>query len=177
MIVSADEVDEVKKALAREREALFGGAEAAPRLPVGVMIETPAAALNAEALAKRAEFFSVGTNDLIQYTLATDRTNAALSHLDGAFHPSVLRLLKMTVEAADKAKIPVTVCGEMAADPIAVPLLLGLGVRILSMAPAMLPQIRAVIRKTSLAGAQALAEDSLKAENAAEVRVLVEKAV
>ena len=177
MIVSADEVDEVKKALAREREALFGGAEAAPRLPVGVMIETPAAALNAEALAKRAEFFSVGTNDLIQYTLAADRTNAALSHLDGAFHPSVMRLLKMTVEAADKAKIPVTVCGEMAADPIAVPLLLGLGVRILSMAPAMLPQIRAVIRKTSLAGAQALAEDALKAETAAEVRALAEGAV
>lgn len=177
MIVSADEVDAVKKALAREREALFGEGDAAPRLPVGVMIETPAAALNAEALAKRADFFSVGTNDLIQYTLAADRTNAALSHLDGAFHPSVLRLLKMTVDAAGKAKIPVAVCGEMAADPIAVPLLLGLGVRILSMAPAMLPQIRAVVRKTSLAGAQALAEDALKAETAAEVRALAEAAV
>lgn len=177
MIVSADEVDTVKKALAREREALFGGAEAAPRPPVGVMIETPAAVLSAGILAKRVDFFSIGTNDLIQYTLAADRTNAALSRLDGAFHPSVLRLLKMTVEAADKAKIPVTVCGEMAADPVAVPLLLGLGVRALSLAPAMLPQIRAVVRKTSLAGAQALAEDSLKAETAAEVRVLVEKAV
>ncbi len=177
MIVSADEVDAVKKALAREREVLFGEGGAAPRLPVGVMIETPAAALSAETLAKRADFFSVGTNDLIQYTLAADRTNAALSHLDGAFHPSVLRLLKMTVEAAGKAEIPVTVCGEMAADPIAVPLLLGLGVRILSMAPAMLPQIRAVVRKTSLAGAQALAEDALKAETAAEVRALAEAAV
>ena len=176
MIVSADEVDAVKKALAREREALFGEGGAAPRLPVGVMIETPAAALSAATLAKRADFFSVGTNDLIQYTLAADRTNAALSHFDGAFHPSVLRLLKMTVEAADKAKIPETVCGEMAADPIAVPLLLGLGVRIMSMAPAMLPQIRAVVRKTSLAGAQALAEDALKAETAAEVRALAEGA-
>ena len=177
MIVSADEVDAVKKALAREREALFGEGGAAPRLPVGVMIETPAAALSAATLAKRADFFSVGTNDLIQYTLAADRTNAALSHFDGAFHPSVLRLLKMTVEAADKAKIPVTVCGEMAADPIAVPLLLGLGVRIMSMAPAMLPQIRAVVRKTSLAGARALAEDAMKAETAAEVRALAEAAV
>ena len=177
MIVSADEVDAVKKALAREREALFGGEGTAPRLPVGVMIETPAAALSAETLAKRADFFSVGTNDLIQYTLAADRTNAALAHLDGAFHPSVLRLLKMTVDAAGKAEIPVTVCGEMAADPIAVPLLLGLGVRILSMAPAMLPKIRAVVRKTSLAGAQALAEDALKAETAAEVRALAEAAV
>ena len=177
MIVAADEVDEVRKALNREREALFGEGGAAPRLPVGVMIETPAAALSAETLAKRADFFSVGTNDLIQYTLAADRTNAALSHLDGAFHPSVLRLLKMTVDAADKAKIPVTVCGEMAADPIAVPLLLGLGVKILSMAPAMLPKIRAVVRKTSLAGAQALAEDALNAETAADVRALAEAAV
>lgn len=176
MIVSADEVDAVKKALAREGEALFGDGGAAPRLPVGVMIETPAAALSAEALAKRVDFFSVGTNDLIQYTMAADRTNAALSYFDGAFHPSVLRLLKMTVEAAGKAKIPVAVCGEMAADPVAVPLLLGLGVRALSMAPAMLPKIRAVVRKTSLAGAQALAEDALKAETAAEVRALAEGA-
>ena len=83
----------------------------------------------------------------------------------------------MTVDAADKAKIPVTVCGEMAADPIAVPLLLGLGVKILSMAPAMLPKIRAVVRKTSLAGAQALAEDALNAETAADVRALAEAAV
>ena len=176
MIVSADEVDAVKKALDCEREALFGGGGAAPRLPVGVMIETPAAALSAATLAKRADFFSVGTNDLIQYTLAADRTNAALSHLDGAFHPSVLRLLKMTVDAADKAKIPVTVCGEMAANPIAVSLLLGLGVKILSMAPAMLPKIRAVVRKTSLAGAQVLAEEALNAETAAEVRALAEAA-
>ena len=177
MIVSADEVDAVKKALAHEREALFGDGDAAPRLPVGAMIETPAAVLSAEALAKRVDFFSVGTNDLIQYTLAADRTNAALACLDGAFHPSVLRLLKMTVDAAGKAKIPVTVCGEMAADPIAVPLLLGLGVRVLSLAAAMLPKIRAVVRKTTLAGARALAEDALRAETAAEVRALMEASV
>ena len=140
------------------------------------MIETPAAVLSAEALAKRADFFSIGTNDLIQYTLAADRTNAALSYLDGMFHPSVLRLLKMTVDAADKAKIPVAVCGEMAADPIAVPLLLGLGIKIMSLAPAMLPKIRAVVRKTSLVAARNLAEDALKAETAAEVRALAEAA-
>ncbi len=176
MIVSANEVDAVRDALEREKKALFGDDKSAPRVPVGIMIETPAAALDADTLAKRADFFSVGTNDLIQYTLAVDRTNAALAYLDGAFHPSVLRLLKMTVDAASKAKIPVTVCGEMAADPIAVPLLLGLGVRILSMAPAMLPQIRAVVRKTSLTGARALAEDALNAETAAEVRALAEGA-
>ncbi len=176
MIVSADEVDEVKKVLAREKEALFGNEENVPPLPVGVMIETPAAVLSAETLAKRADFFSVGTNDLIQYTLAADRTNAALSYLDGMFHPSVLRLLKMTVDAADKAKIPVAVCGEMAADPIAVPLLLGLGVKILSLAPAMLPKIRAVVRKTSLAGVRKLVEDALKTETAAEARALAEAA-
>lgn len=176
MIVSANEIDAVRDALEREEKVLFGDEGAASRVPVGVMIETPAAALIAETLAKRADFFSVGTNDLIQYTLAADRTNAALAYLDGMFHPSVLRLLRMIVDAASKAKIPVAVCGEMAAEPIAVPLLLGLGVRTLSMAPAMLPKIRAVVRKTSLTGAQALAEDALKAETAAEVRALAEGA-
>ena len=176
MIVSVAEVDAVREALDRERTNLFGDDKSVPRVPLGVMIETPAAVLSAETLAKRADFFSVGTNDLIQYTLAADRTNAALSHLDGAFHPAVLRLLKMTVDAANKAKIPVAVCGEMAAEPVAVPLLLGLGIKILSLAPAMLPKIRAVVRKTSFASARNLAEDALKAETAAEVRALTEAA-
>ena len=177
MVVSAEEVCAVREALERERRALFGDGGDVLRVPVGVMIETPAAALTADVLAKHADFFSIGTNDLAQYALAADRTNAALAGLDGMFHPSVLRLIQMTADAGKKAGIPVAVCGEMAADPLAVPLLLGLGVRILSMAPAMLPQIHAVVRKTSLAGAQALAEDALKAETAAEARALAEAAV
>lgn len=176
MIVSAAELDAVREVLDRERRALYGSDEAAPRMRVGVMIETPAAALTADALAKRADFFSIGTNDLAQYTLAADRTNAALAGLDAIFHPSVLRLIKMTADAARKANIPVAVCGEMAAEPLAVPLLLGLGVTTLSLAPVMLPKIRAVVRKTSVAGARVLAEDALNAETAAAVRTIAEAA-
>lgn len=177
MIVSAAELDAVKDALDRERHALYGSDETAPRVPVGVMIETPAAALTAAALAKCADFFSIGTNDLAQYTLAADRTNAALADLDAMFHPAVLRLIQMTVDAGTQANIPVVVCGEMAAEPMAVPLLLGLGVTALSLAPAMLPKIRAVVRNTSLAGARALAEDALRAETAAAVRAIAKSAM
>lgn len=177
MVVSAEEVCAVREALERERRALFGDGGDVLRVPVGVMIETPAAALTADVLAKHADFFSIGTNDLAQYTLAADRTNAALAGLDGMFHPSVLRLIQMTADAGKKAGIPVAVCGEMAAEPLAVPLLLGLGVRILSLAPAMLPKIRAVVRKTSLAAAAALAADALRCGTPAEVRALAEAAV
>ena len=172
MIVSVSEIEDVRKALNAERLALFGEGDDAPQVPVGVMIETPAAVVQADVLARHADFFSIGTNDLAQYTLAADRTNAALSYLDGMFHPATLRMIKLTVEAAKQAGIPVAVCGEMAAEPLAVPLLLGLGVTILSMAPAMLPKIRAVVRKTSMVGARLLAEDALRQISPAAVRAL-----
>ena len=178
MIVSVEEIVTVRKALDCERRALFGDGDA-PSVPVGVMIETPAAVLTADVLAKHADFFSIGTNDLAQYTLAADRTNAALAaaaDLDAMFHPAVLRLIQMTVEAGEKEGIPVAVCGEMAAEPLAVPLLLGLGVRILSLAPAMLPRIRAVVRKTSLAKAAALAGEALRCETSAKVRAIAKSA-
>ena len=178
MIVSVEEIVTVRKALDCERRALFGDGDA-PNVPVGVMIETPAAVLIADALAKYADFFSIGTNDLAQYTLAADRTNAALAaaaDLDAMFHPAVLRLIQMTVEAGGKAGIPVAVCGEMAAEPLAVPLLLGLGVRILSLAPAMLPRIRAVVRKTALESAAALAGEALRCETSAKVRAIAKSA-
>ncbi|MBR1885874.1 MAG: phosphoenolpyruvate--protein phosphotransferase [Schwartzia sp.] len=172
MVVSVSEVDAVREALARERRALFGEGGDAPEVPVGVMIETPAAVMQAEALAKCADFFSIGTNDLAQYTLAADRTNASLSYLDAMFHPAVLRMIRMAADAASGAGIPVEVCGEMAADPLAVPLLLGLGVTALSMAAPMLPRIRAVVRGTSLSGARLLAEDALRQTGPAAVRAL-----
>lgn len=178
MVVSVEEIVTVRKALDCERRALFGDGDA-PNVPVGVMIETPAAVLIADALAKYADFFSIGTNDLAQYTLAADRTNAALAaaaDLDAMFHPAVLRLIQMTVEAGVKAGIPVAVCGEMAAEPLAVPLLLGLGVRILSLAPAMLPRIRAVVRKTALESAAALAGEALRCETSAKVRAIAKSA-
>ncbi len=175
MVVSVSEIEDVRKALKTERLALFGGDEAAPQVPVGVMIETPAAVVQADVLARHADFFSIGTNDLAQYTLAADRTNAALAYLDAMFHPAVLRMIKLTVAAAKQAEIPVAVCGEMAADPLGARLLIGLGVTVLSMAPPMLPQIRATIRETAIAEAQRLAEDALRQTDPAAVRALASK--
>lgn len=173
MIVSVSEIEDVRKALETERRALFGDDEAAPEVPVGVMIETPAAVVQADVLARHADFFSIGTNDLAQYTLAADRTNAALAYLDGMFHPATLHMIKLTVSAAQQAGIPVAVCGEMAADPLAAKLLIGLGVTVLSMAPSMLSKIRAVVRQTSLARAQCLAEEALRQTDPAAVRAIL----
>ena len=173
MIVSVSEIEDVRKALETERRALFGDDEAAPEVPVGVMIETPAAVVQADVLARHADFFSIGTNDLAQYTLAADRTNAALAYLDGMFHPATLRMIRLTVSAAQQAGIPVAVCGEMASDPLAAKLLIGLGVTVLSMAPPMLPKIRAVVRQTSLARAQRLAEEALQQTDPATVRAVL----
>ena len=173
MIVSVSEIEDVRKALETERRALFGDDEASPEVPVGVMIETPAAVVQADVLARHADFFSIGTNDLAQYTLAADRTNAALAYLDGMFHPATLHMIKLTVSAAQQAGIPVAVCGEMAADPLAAKLLIGLGVTVLSMAPSMLSKIRAVVRQTSLARAQCLAEEALRQTDPAAVRAIL----
>ncbi len=177
MVVSLSELLEVREALERERRSLFGDGKEAPKVPLGVMIETPASVVQAELLARHADFFSIGTNDLIQYTLAADRTNASLSYLDGMFHPATLRMLKMTVDAAAAAGIPVTVCGEMAAEPTAIPLLVGLGITVLSLSPSVLPRIRAVIRSLSAEGARLLVQDALQCDTAAAVRALAEKAV
>ncbi|MGH7468826.1 MAG: phosphoenolpyruvate--protein phosphotransferase [Longimicrobiales bacterium] len=113
---------------------------------LGVMIETPAAALIANKLARLSDFFSIGTNDLVQYTLAVDRGNARLAHLYTPFHPGVIRLLHHTADAGRAAGIEVSVCGEMASNPLAVFLLIGLGITALSVGPASLPEIKKVIR-------------------------------
>ena len=107
-----------------------------PLPPLGVMIEIPGAALAADALAAEADFFAIGTNDLIQYTLAIDRGDEQVAHLYNPLHPAVLRLIQFAVEAALRARKPVCLCGEMAGDPRYTALLLGLGIRDLSMAPA-----------------------------------------
>ncbi len=139
------------------------------KMDIGAMIEIPSAALIADALAQRVKFFSVGSNDLIQYTLAADRTNEKVSHLYEPTHPSILRLIKMTVDAAHHHGIWAGVCGEIAGDPVLTPLLLGLGVDELSAAPPVVAQVKYIIRRLKLAEAQALAEFALQCESPSEI--------
>lgn len=135
-------------------------------MEVGIMIEVPSAALCADSLAKQVDFFSIGTNDLIQYTLAIDRANEHVAHLYRPAHPSVLRLMSMTVEAARRHDISVSLCGEMASEVIYTVLLVGLGIDGLSVAPAaLLPEIKNVIRKVSFSDAQEAARAIVECED------------
>lgn len=131
-----DLIEETKWQLKREREKFN------PRLPIGGMVEVPAAAISADLFASHVDFFSIGTNDLIQYTLAIDRVDDTVNYLYDPLHPAVLRLISMTIEAGRKARIPVSMCGEMAGDTRYTALLLGLGLREFSMHPATLLAIK-----------------------------------
>jgi phosphotransferase system enzyme I (PtsI) len=147
------------------------------KLPVGIMVEVPAAALMADHLAKEVDFFSIGTNDLIQYTLAVDRTNETVADLYCASDPSVLRLIAMVVEAAAQHGIEATVCGTMGGEPLYTMLLLGLGIRHLSMPPHQLPEIKRVIRGIRLETARAIAAEALGRETARAVAELLESSL
>lgn len=142
---------------------------------VGCMIEVPSAAIIADLLAQECDFFSIGTNDLVQYSLAVDRSDQSLSDFYTPTHPGIIRLIKMTVEAANHHMIPVSVCGEVAADPRMVPLLLGLGVMHLSVAARFLPEIKHTIRKTQLSEAKKLAQKALSMTTAHEIDKLLIK--
>ncbi|MDP9260061.1 MAG: PEP-utilizing enzyme [Actinomycetota bacterium] len=166
MISEADEVDAVREIARAARDDIVPGG---PDPLVGAMIEIPAAALNASAIARRCDFLSVGTNDLIQYTLATDRQDAAAAARAVAYHPAVLRLIARAVTAAHSAGIPVDVCGEAAGDAETLPLLVGLGVDELSVSPARLAPTRRMIRALTLSLARAAAADALSATNSEDV--------
>jgi len=146
-------------------------------MDVGAMIEIPSAAVAAESLAKRVKFFSLGTNDLIQYSLAVDRLNEKIAHLYEPTHPAIVRLIKMTADAGNKYGVWTGVCGEMAGDPVFTPLLLGLGVTELSAAPASVPQIKHLIRRLKMAEALELAEFALNCESGAEILARCRKLV
>lgn len=177
MLPLVNEIDEVRRTRALlEEEAdrlLRDGIEFNPGYKVGVMIETPGAALTAVELTRYADFFSIGTNDLVQYTLAVDRANARLAPLYNPFHPAVLRLLDRVAEAGRAAGIEVSVCGELAASPLGVYLLLGLGITALSVGPASLPEIKKVIRSVPASDARAAVEQALEADTAAEAAELL----
>lgn len=138
-------------------------------LEIGAMIEIPSAVLVADALARRLKFFSLGTNDLIQYTLAVDRMNERVAHLYEPTHPAILRLIKSTVEAAHRNNIWVGICGEMAGDPVLTPLLLGLGVDELSASAALVPAVKFIIRRLKMDEARQLADFALNCESGSEI--------
>src|SRR5258706_1419326 len=145
-------------------------------LELGAMVETPAAALGADRILREADFLSIGSNDLTQYTLAMDRGHAELAPRIDALHPAVLQLIAATAAAGTEAGKIVAVCGGVAADPIAVPLLIGLGVRELSVVPAAVPGIKRLIRSLTIPACTSLATRCLTLESAAEVRALVVQA-
>jgi phosphotransferase system enzyme I (PtsI) len=159
--------DEVRAELAGERIAHDGAAA------LGVMIETPSAALTADHLARRCDFLSVGTNDLIQYMFAADRENGDVAHLHQPLHPAVLRTLKALVEAARDAEVPISICGDMAGDPFLTWVLVGLGFRELSMDRDRLPLVKAIVRGSSVGEAEAAVREALTMEDAADVADLL----
>ena len=170
MICGLDELKQANALLEEYKAELR--AEKVPfdeNLQVGAMIETPSAAMVAESLAKRVRFFSIGTNDLIQYSLAVDRMNEKIAHLYEPTHPAIVRLIKTTVDAAHKHDVRVSVCGEMAGDPVLAPLLLGLGVDELSAAPSLVPSLKFLIRRLKMSEARALAAFALECESASEI--------
>jgi phosphotransferase system enzyme I (PtsI) len=133
------------------------------------MIEVPSAALVADVLAKQVDFFSIGTNDLVQYTLAADRNNENVAGLYNPADPSVLRLIRGIVEAARVNDVEVNVCGEMSGEPVYAPLLVGLGLRQLSATPRKIPEIKRVIRTLTVPDAERVAQEALRMETAREV--------
>jgi phosphotransferase system enzyme I (PtsI) len=157
LVTGVEEVRQAKAILDEVRAGLLAdGVPFDAHLPVGVMIETPAAVMVADALAREVDFFSIGTNDLIQYALAVDRRNGDVAYLYQPCAPAVLRLIAEAMRAAREAGKPVSVCGEMAADPFHLPLLLGLGVRTLSMNAHAIPVVKRMVRRASAADCAAL---------------------
>ena len=171
MVASVEEAVQARGILNEAQVALHAeGRPQAERVQFGVMIEVPAAALMADKLAEVVDFFSIGTNDLTQYTLAVDRTNERVAALATPFHPAVLRLIAQTIEKAHAAGKWVGLCGEFAADPAAVPVLLGLELDEFSMAPSGIPTVKAAIRRLDRAECRAIAQDVLNLPTAAAVR-------
>jgi len=160
-------VDDVKLEL-REQ-----GHDFDENIKLGIMIEMPSAALTADLLAKECDFFSIGTNDLIQYTMAVDRVNEYVSYLYEPLHPSLLRLIGMIVDAAKAANIPVTVCGEMAGEPMIASVLVGLGIRDLSMSAVSIPEVKDAVRHMAAEDTQRLVSRVKTVATSAEVRAVV----
>lgn len=174
MVATIQELREVRKLLERAmQEVESAGHKAAKHIPLGIMIEVPSAVVMADVLAREAEFFSIGTNDLIQYTLAIDRGNRSLAPLASPFHPAILRMIRQVVRAAAVHGVPVALCGAMASDPLAAVLLVGLGMRELSMEAAAIPEIKEALRRVTTSDCERAAEAALALDTAQAVEELV----
>jgi len=176
MISGIEEIHAAKKILSEVRDDLrMEGTAVGEDIEIGVMIEVPSAVIIAEVLAKEVDFFSIGTNDLIQYVLAIDRINDRVSYLYEPLHPAVLKMIKEVVDVGHRAGIPVAMCGEMAGDPLYALILLALELDELSMNPLAIPKVKEIIRAATLKDSKKLLKAVMKMSSAAEIRELVEK--
>jgi phosphotransferase system enzyme I (PtsP) len=170
MITSIDELRSAKVVIAEVLDDLErAGIPYDENVPLGLMIEVPSAAITADALARECDFFSIGTNDLTQYTLAVDRGNEHVAHIYDPLHPAVLSLIDASIRAASRANIPISVCGEMASNPLAVPLLVGLGIQELSSAPSAVPLVKEIIRELDFGDLEADVRKAQEVGTATEV--------
>ncbi len=178
MVGSLEELRRAKAIIADVASELQEeGLDHRPDPPIGIMIEIPGAAVTADVLAREADFFSIGTNDLIQYDLAVDRMNPRVADLFRPSHPSLLRLLQGTINAANEARIPVTMCGEMGTKSIYTVLLFGMGVRVFSLTPGYIPRAKRLLRGLTLHEARSIARQCMRLETADEVEQLLEERV
>ncbi|MCP4117913.1 MAG: phosphoenolpyruvate--protein phosphotransferase [Desulfobacteraceae bacterium] len=174
MISCVEEIIQVKKVIEtavwelEDEEKIYN-----KNIPLGIMIEVPSAVIMAEELGEHVDFFSIGTNDLIQYSMAIDRRNRQVAHLYNPFNPAVIRLVKMTMDAAEKTGVDVVMCGEMAGDPVNLPVLMGLGLKELSMNPGSIPIVKQVIRKLDSKDTETLVEQILTMRDVSGITDLV----
>lgn len=177
MISSLDEILRVKKIVEGLREDLKKGKiPFSDGIPLGIMIEVPSAVFIAKELAREVDFFSIGTNDLIQYGLAIDRINEHVSFMYNPYHPAVLRMIKMGVDAAKEAGIGVSLCGELAGDPLAITLMLGMEIDALSMNPVSIPRVKKIIRSLKKEKSSRIIKDVLKLKSSDEIEKFLKKA-
>jgi phosphotransferase system enzyme I (PtsI) len=174
MIATLDEWRLAKDFVLREKETLLKeGYAVSDQIQFGIMVEIPSAAVLAHEFAKEVDFFSIGTNDLIQYTFAADRMSEKVANLYQPLNPAILRLIKMTSDGANKNNIWTGVCGEMAAEPLAIPLLIGLGIEALSMSSASILKIKNIVLNVSYSDCVELVNQALDAATSMEVETLV----
>jgi len=176
MISGIEEIHQAKRIFSEAKADLLAqGISAGEDIEIGVMIEVPSAVVVADALAREVDFFSIGTNDLIQYVLAIDRINERVTYLYEPLHPAVLQMIRQTVEAGHRAGIRVAMCGEMAGEPMYTMILLGMELDELSMNPVLIPRVKRIIRETTIEESKALLKRAMEFNSAVEIREFVEK--